>query len=47
MKKPLLLLCLLPSLIFAQPTLKPHIGLSSPPQNNDPICNIPGFIPGT
>lgn len=43
MKKLLFLFYLLPTLIFAQPILKPHIGLSSPPQNNDQICNIPVY----
>ncbi|MCP4443125.1 MAG: T9SS type A sorting domain-containing protein [Aureispira sp.] len=39
----LLCLCLLSYSTFAQPTLKPSIGIGSLPSNSDPICTIPVY----
>ncbi len=35
------MLFILPSLLIAQPVLKPHIGVNSLPNDADPICGYP------
>lgn len=43
MKKFLLFTLYLPTMMFAQPALGPHIGLTAPPLTTDPICSVPVY----
>jgi hypothetical protein len=40
----LVLLTLIVANVVAQPALKPHIGVDSPPHSSDPICDIPTYL---
>ncbi len=42
-KRLLLLLVVMSTQMYSQTVLLPHIGLTVPPQNSDPICDIPVF----
>ena len=44
MKKTLLFVFFIPTLLFSQPTLQPHIGQNTPPLLTDPICAISTFL---